>query len=155
MSIEYGVCYDDPTGRVFFSDVELVLFKLPEVADIYYGVSSSPIVTVSFILSNFLTDTGYVGNPSGKTYVFETGYTYKYWCIQDEPNSGDRVINAITNGTTNTVLAYDYFYPYYQIDPIAAISITYGKILINGYVYRIYRTITKTSSYNVQYVYSF
>lgn len=145
--MEYGVCYDSVSGNVFFDDINLVLFKLPEVADIYYGVSSSIIINENYIKLNFAQESGFVGNSStGRTYIFESGYTFKFWCIKDIPNDGVRVMNTVTVEDINTVLAYDYYYHYYQIDPTPSTSITYGKITIDGYVYRIYRTKTKTSS---------
>jgi len=153
---EYGVCYDKATGNIFFNDVDLVLFKLPEVADIYYGVSSSGIVTQNYIKLNFIQESGYVSDTStGRTYVFESGYTFKYWCIKDIPNDGARVINTVTVEDVNTVLAYDYYYSYYQTNPTPSTSITYGKIIIDGYVYRIYRTKTKTSTNPIIVVTSF
>jgi len=153
--MEYGVCFDQSTGKILFDDVKLVFFRHPDVIDVYYGVSSDPTVIESYIKSNFLTKTGNVGNTSGRTYIFSTGYTYKYWCIQDIPNLGSRVISSVRNGSTPTVLAYDYYYLYYQEDPTPTTPITYGKITIDGFIYRIYRTIAKTSLHNVQYVYSF
>jgi hypothetical protein len=152
--MEYGVCFDLNSTKVLFDGL-LVYFKPLSPVDIYYGVSSSPTVTSSFIKSNFLTEVGYIGSPTGRLYVFPTGYTYRYWCIQDDPNLGYRVISNINNGSSTTVLAYDSFYSYYQTNPTPPTSITYGKIFIDGIRYRIYRTIAKTSSYTQQYVYSF
>lgn len=154
--MEYGVCFDFDTNLVLCeTNTDLVYFKpyIVTLVDIYYGKSSTTTVTESFVKSNFLTETGYVGSIDGRYYNFPTGYSYKYWCIPDLPNNSNRVIYNVTNGITNTVFAYDAYYQYYQNDPYA--SITYGKLSIDGTIYRVYRTITKTSSYNEQYVYSF
>lgn len=155
--MEYGVCFDFATRKVLFNDsLDDVYFKIPiALVDIYYGISSSSRVSSDYIKSNFLTTTGNIGDLSGRSYIFPTGFSYKYWCIPDEPNIGTRVISEINNGTTTTILAYDSYYKYYQTDPTPITSITYGKIIIDGTVYRIYRTIAKTSSYIEQYVYSF
>lgn len=130
------------------------------IIDIYYGVSTKSIVNEDDIKNTFLTASGFVGSPKtslsdGRLYIFPTGYTYKYWCIPDLPNSGERVINQITNGVTNTILIYDSYYNNYQSNPTPLQSITYGKIIINGIIYRIYRTITKSSSNYEQFVCSF
>lgn len=153
--MEYGVCFDVESTRVLCNDDDWVYFKAPILIDIFYGTSSTSTVTESFIKTNFLTATGNVGSSTGRYYIFPTGYTYKYWCIPDLPNTGSRVIKEIAYGATTTVLAYDSYYKYYQTDPTPSPSITYGKISINGFSYRIYRTITKASTNNEQYVYCF
>jgi len=126
---------------------------LPSV-DVYYGISSNTRVDENIIKNNFISSSGYVGSIGGKLYTFDSGYSYKYWCIPDLPNNGDRVINYITDGSIITVIAYDSYYNWYQIDPTPTQSVTYGKIIIDGFTYRIYRTISKSSNIN-QYVYSF
>jgi len=125
--------------------------------DIYYGTSSNPIVTESIITSTFSKGVGYVGSPEGKLYIFIPGYSYKYWCIPDLSNDGDKVIKEIMNGTANVILVYDTYYKYYQLNPTSPMQyVTYGKIMINGTQYRIYRTIIKSSSSDPEYyVYSF
>lgn len=153
--MEYGVFFDIDSTQVLCNNSNLVYFKPPIVEDIYYGTSSSAIVTESYIKTNFLTADGFIGSPTGRYYIFQTGYSYKFWCIPDSPNDGNRVVKEIAYGSTTTVLAYNYYYVYYQTDPTPSPSITYGKININGVSYRIYRTITKASTNNEQYVYSF
>jgi len=123
--------------------------------DIYYGVSSNTRIDEDIVKNTFFIELGFIGSPSGRLYTFPEGYYYKYWCIPDVPNSGERVVNYITDGVINTIMAYDSYYNWYQLDPTPTQSITYGKLDINGVVYRIYRTISKTSSYLDQYVYSF
>ena len=123
--------------------------------DIYYGVSSNSRVTESTILTTFNRDVGYVGYSDGRRYVFAAGFTYKYWCIPDLSNDGDKVIREIHNTSGLNILAYDSYYQYYQTNPTPIQSVTYGKITINGIIYRIYRTITKSSAYPEYYVYSF
>jgi len=125
------------------------------IIDIFYGVSSSTRVTESTILSTFSRDVGYVGLPQGRLYTFPAGYSYKYWCIPDFSNDGDRVIKEINDTSGINVLAYDSYYRYYQTNPTPIQSVTYGKITINNIPYRIYRTISKTSAYPEYYVYSF
>ena len=124
------------------------------VVDIYYGVSSYSRVTENTILSTFLLDTGNVGSINGRLYNFPSEYSYKYWCIPDLYNDEDKVIKEVSNTYGLNILAYDSYYNNYQVDPTPAQSITYGKIIINGIIYRIYRTILK-SSYPEYYVYSF
>lgn len=124
------------------------------IVDIYYGISTKTRVTESDILSTFFTASGNVGAVGGRQYNFLSGYSYKYWCIPDSINDGDKVINKIYN-TTNLTVAYDSYYNYYQTDPTPVQSITYGKITINSVVYRIYRTVIKNSIFNEYYVYSF
>jgi len=144
------------TSQILLSTIGNVYFQgITTLVDIYYGVSTKTRVTENDVRSTFLTATGYIGSPTGRLYVFPTGYNYKYWCIPDIPNEGERVVNQITNGTTNTILVYDSYYRYYQTNPTPLQSITYGKMSINGVTYRIYRTITKTSAHNEQYVSSF
>lgn len=123
--------------------------------DIYYGVSSNSRVTESEISSMFLRASGYVGSIDGRVYNFTSGYSYKYWCIPDWSNDGDKVIRQILNNSEITVLAYDSYYNNYQINPTPVQSMVYGKVVINGVTYRIYRTILKSSSYTEYYVYSF
>lgn len=125
------------------------------IIDIYYGSSSSSRVTESTILTTFNRDVGYVGYPNGRRYTFAPGFTYKYWCIPDFSNDGNKIIKEINDISGINVLAYDSYYRYYQINPTPMQSVTYGKITINGIEYRIYRTITKSSAYPEYYVYSF
>ena len=153
--MEYGVCFDHDSTKVLCDGLDLIYFKPSVLIDIYYGTNSNAIVTENIIKTTFLTATGYVGSPTGRLYTFPSGYSYKYWCIPDMPNTGERVINEISNGVVNTVLAYDIFYSYYQLNPTPGQSITYGKINIDGITYRVYRTITKTSTSLEQYVFSF
>lgn len=153
--MEYGICFDRDSTKVLCDGLDLIYFKPLASADIYYGINSSPIVTENIIKSTFFIETGFVGSPSGRLYVFPSGYSYKYWCIPDLPNTGDRVINEISNGIVNTVLAYDTYYSYYQLNPTPGQSITYGKLNINNITYRVYRTITKASTSLEQYVFSF
>lgn len=149
-----NVCFT-PSG-VLCNNFDLVYFQ-PVIIDIYYGVWSGQTVTENIILSTFNTDYGLVGalEPDGRLYSFLSGYYYKYWCIPDMPNDSNRVIGLISNGIVNTVLAYDLYYNYYQYPaPNLGQSITYGKININGFTYRIYRTKIR-SSQNEYVVYSF
>jgi hypothetical protein len=125
------------------------------IIDIYYGSNSNSRVTESTILTTFNRDVGYVGSPTGRRYVFGAGFTYKYWCIPDLSNAGNKVIKEINDTSGINVLAYDSYYRYYQINPTPTQSVTYGNITINGIVYRIYRTISKSSAYPEYYVYSF
>jgi hypothetical protein len=125
------------------------------IIDIYYGSSINSRVTENVIISTFNRDVGYVGSTVGRRYVFEPGFTYKYWCIPDLYNDGNKVIKEINDTSGINVLAYDSYYRYYQTNPTPMQSVTYGKITINGIIYRIYRTITKSSSYPEYYVYSF
>ena len=174
--MENGVFFDYSTDLVLCNDNGLVYFsKLPVIPttttttiapittttttglliDIYYGTSSNSRVTESTILTTFSRDVGYVGTTNGRRYVFAPGFTYKYWCIPDLSNEGNKVIRQITNTSGINVLVYDSYYQYYQTNPTPIQSITYGKITINGIPYRIYRTITKTSAYPEYFVYSF
>ncbi len=155
--MENEVCFDYSTARVLCNDFGLVYFQvLSLMVDIYYGINPAKWVNENIIKSTFLTATGYVGSPTGRLYTFPTGYSYKYWCIPDFSNDGNRVIERVTNGSTSTTLVYDPIdYKYYQTNPNPSQSIPYGKININGIPYRIYRTILKSSSNNEQYVYSF
>ena len=123
--------------------------------DIYYGSNTNSRVTENTILTTFNREVGYVGSPSGRRYLFGPGFTYKYWCIPDFSNDGDRVIKEINDTSGINVLAYDSYYRYYQTNPTPIQSVTYGKITINNIPYRIYRTISKTSAYPEYYVYSF
>jgi len=134
---------------------EVYLKVASPIVDIYYGVSSLPIVTEDIIKATFLTATGYTGSVNGRLYTFTGGYNYKYWCIPDEPNAGNRVIEQIKSGENNTTLIYDSWYKYYQSNPSPPQSISYGKLRINGTYYRVYRTIIKSSLNYEQYVYSF
>lgn len=149
-----NVCFD-ASSKVLCNNYDLVYFQ-PVITDIYYGVWSGQTVTDSIILSTFSTDIGFVGSTIGRVYNFSIGYYYKYWCISDMPNNSDRLIGLITNGLVNTVLAYDLYYNNYQLSPSPTLgqSITYGKININGFTYRIYRTKLR-SSQNEYIVYSF
>lgn len=156
-----GVCFDQDSTKVLCNPIDLVYFIECTPWDIYYGVNYYDLFIYDFptieniIKTTFLKASGNVGSLTGRYYNFPTGYCYKYWCIPDEPNEGTRVINEITNGPSTTVMAYDKNYIYYQENPTPGQSIAYGKITINGIIYRIYRTITRTSSYLEQYVYSF
>ena len=150
-----NVCFDT-SSRVLCNSSDLVYFQ-PVITEIYYGVWSGQTVTDSIILSTFSTLSGFVGSPlpTPRIYNFPAGYNYKYWCIPDIPNNGNRVISLITNGLTNTVLANDPYYSFYQINPnYTSQPISYGKININGFTYRIYRT-KIVSSQITYYVYSF
>jgi len=126
------------------------------LGSVYYGVSENAVVSESEVLLNFYTTSGEVGSLSGKKYTMDAGYYYKYWLIPDLPNEGSRVINKITNLENYVILAYTQYYRYYQENPFPdeQQSITYGKITINGIVYRIYRSITKSSLQLECYVYS-
>lgn len=164
------VCFDQDTQKILYDNNDLIYLKsltpLPTttttttssgIVDIYYGTSSKTRIIESDILSTFSTAYGYVGLPSGRSYTFSTGYSYKYWCILWEPNTGERVINYVIrpNDPTYTLFAYDSYYRYYQINPTPSQSVTYGIIEINGNWYRIYRTILKSSVNNNFLVYSF
>lgn len=153
MSYEISFCN---TG-IILNSYGSIYFR--PLIDIYYGVSTKSRVTEKDIITTFFTASGLIGYPRalsiGRLYVFPIAYNYKYWCIPDSSNDGNRVINQVTNGSTNTILAYDSYYQYYQDDPTPIQSITYGKIVINDIVYRIYRTMTKTSENNEQYISSF
>jgi hypothetical protein len=159
------ICFDKDTEKILCNENDLIYIKslpptttttttIPMIA-IYYGDSSKTRIVEADILSTFFTASGYVGNLSGRSYNFSTGYTYKYWCIPWGYNNPERVINYITNNSTITILAYDSYYRYYQVDPTPIQSITYGIIEINNIWYRIYRTLTKNSTNIEYYVYSF
>lgn len=130
------------------------------ISIIYYGVSTSTTVTESEILSTFYTATGNVGLPStglntGRKYIFDNYQAYyKYWCIKDEPDSGDRVIKDIHDENGRITTEYSPYYIYYQSEP-NPYNITYGKIIINGILYRVYRSKTSSSEQTTIYVYSY
>ena len=142
-------------NKVLCNNIGLVYVKPIELFDVYYGVSSLPFVTEDYISNNFSTVTGNVGYRTGRTYTFPGGYNYKYWCILDRYTTGDKLIERVTNNGARVTFVYDSFYQYYQTNPTPSISITYGKILIFGNTYRIYRTIMKSSLNYEQVVYSF
>ena len=125
--------------------------------DFYWGIYSGSTVTEDVVTSLLTAGSGYVGDPTGKLYTFPTGYSYKYWCIPDLPNTGERVISRVTNMfDIDNILVYSATYNNYQLNPTPFTqSITYAKLLINGIEYRIYRTKTKTTTDITQYVYSF
>jgi hypothetical protein len=128
----------------------------------YYGTGTTTGVTASYILSTFSTATGNVGSPTGREYTFGVTFnTYRYWAIPDLPNTGERVIKSLTLPDSVTVIGLqpgeNYYYSYYQYDPTPpSQSIQYGKIDINGIVYRLYRTTLKYTSSRTQFkVFSF
>ena len=142
-------------GTAYGNEVSFTTADTSVVA-IYYGKSLETIVTESIVLSTFIADTGFVGSwPTPRLYDnWPAGYAYKYWLIPNLPNTGERVIGAITNGVVQTVLAENAYYSNYQLNPSGSQTITYGLMMIDGVQYRVYRTLLKTSGENVQYVYS-
>lgn len=172
--MEY-VCFDKDTKKILCNDTDLIYVKsIPpitttttttvkptttttttmSIVEIYYGISSKTRVNESDILSSFSVANGNVGSLEGRLYNFSSGYSYKYWCIPWDYNNPEQVINEIRTDSKVSVLAYDSYYNYYQVNPTPNQSITYGKIEINNISYRIYRLITKNSK-NEYYVYSF
>ena len=108
----------------------------------YYGVSSDTTVTPDFVLSTFMTATGNVGSANtgfktGRMYDFDGSMAYyKYWCIADLPDSGERIIKDIWDDNNRTTTSYDAsFYSYYQSSPNPYV-ITYGKMYINSEIGR-------------------
>ena len=127
---------------------------------IYYGISADEIVSAEYILANFTKATGPVGSPTGRLFTFALTFnTYRFWAIQDFPNTGDRVIGAVKFPFGEVVFMQPEspFYSYYQLDPEPSSQpIQYGKLDINGIKYRLYRTALAFSSSTNQFkVYSF
>lgn len=137
--------------------------------DIYYGKvsggTSNFIPTAEYIKANFNTASGDVGGsyPNPKQYNFNTlnGY-YVYFVFKDLPSGstyGSRAINAVRiPGETgyNQVSGYGGgpVYKYKQLEPpttqlpdaSTAFVVYYGKINIDGIIYRVW----KSGLYNVQ-----
>jgi len=136
----------------------------PILVDIYYGTGTTTTVTSDTIISTFSTESGLIGLPyssGGRVYTFGVAFnTYRFWAIPDLPNTGDRVVNMAKLIDGSTVLAMqpaEPFYSYYQLDPTpSGQMISYGKMIINNVIYRLYRTTYKFSSSNTQFrIYSF
>ena len=135
--------------------------ETPLVAAIYYGTGTTTTVSSFYILSTFATATGTIGTPTGRLYTFGTAFgTYRYWAIPDLPNTGERVVSMAKYADGITVLGMqppEPFYSYYQQNPTpASQSIQYGKLDINGVIYRLYRTASRYGASNNRFlIYSF
>jgi len=139
----------------------------PILVDIYYGTGTTTTVTSDTIISTFSTESGLIGLPyssGGRVYTFGVAFnTYRFWAIPDVPSGityGNKIISRSVFPDNSTVLAMqpaEPFYSYYQSDPTpSGQMISYGKMTINGIIYRLYRTSYKFSSSNIQFlIYSF
>jgi len=133
----------------------------PIVPDIYYGKvagGTTFMPTASYIKSNFNTSSGEVGGPypTPKQYNFNTTPgQYVYFVYKDLPSGstyGNRAINLVRvpGGTGlsqvspvgNSVYKYQQQYPpTTQIpDASSAQSQSYGKINIDGIIYRVWKS---------------
>lgn len=161
-------------GRIYYNDNGVILenSKILFVDDysipIYWGTYTGRTVDEQYILNNFQSEIENIGSPDGKLRHFlPTGYTYSFFAIPDI-NIGEKIVNIITYNQIpnledkcsplgNVVLTYYYTdYQYYQSDPQPDCGdINYGKITINSNNYRLYRTLSRSSSLNSLWIYSF
>jgi hypothetical protein len=134
----------------------------PLIPDIYYGKvtgATSFMPTAAYIKANFNTSSGEVGGlwPNPKQYNFNTlNGQYVYFIHKDDPSGstqGSRAINAVRvpNGTGYSqvscygggpVYKFPQSYPPTNQLPDAAVAfvVYYGKILIDGIWYRVWKS---------------
>jgi hypothetical protein len=176
-----GVLFDPSNGEILRSPLipalNRILFNPEESPSdiIYYGKVSGGTTwmpTSSYIKSNFSTTTGNVGGayPSPKQYIFDANLGKHIYLIWPDLPSGStygyRAINLVRNTTSEGSPSqvdpiYNIVYQYTQIDPlttavspyILAQTQTYGKIDIDGIIYRVWKSANTNSDINV-YVYS-